>query len=142
MTPADDPCDAPRFDNVSAAMKPERVRAAIHAELRTAVLERDEWRCQLCGVAISHNRRAPHPLSASLDHVTPHSQGGEDTLGNLRAAHLWCNTSRGTTDASGAPGARRTLSVTLLSFRKRRDESPPTPATTSAPTPATSTTPS
>src|SRR5882724_11188270 len=37
-----------------------------------------------------------HPLSASVDMVHPKSHGGDDTdMGNLRAAHLLCNVSRG-----------------------------------------------
>lgn len=37
-----------------------------------------------------------HPLSPTVDMITPKSMGGSDRdLGNLRAGHLLCNVSRG-----------------------------------------------
>lgn len=45
--------------------------------LRQTVLERDNWTCYLCG----------QPGADTADHVTPVSQGGTHTLGNLAAVH-------------------------------------------------------
>lgn len=49
---------------------------------------------------ISHSLRYPDPMSASVDHVMPLSQGGHDDAANKRAAHLVCNVRRG---AGGGP---------------------------------------
>lgn len=53
--------------------------------LRRQVLERDRHVCWICGEAGAD----------SADHLVPVSKGGTDTLDNLKAAHLWCNKSRG-----------------------------------------------
>lgn len=54
-------------------------------ELRRYVLARDRAVCWLCG----------KPGATTVDHVIPRSLGGPDTAANLKAAHAWCNTSRG-----------------------------------------------
>src|SRR5712691_2525517 len=58
------------------------------------ILERDRWRCQICRKVIGKSFKWPHPRSASVDHVIPLSQGGDDTAANKRAAHLACNCGR------------------------------------------------
>lgn len=70
--------------------------------IRPAVLERDRWICQMprCLCPSREILRVPRwhtdPLSASVDMILPRSQGGSDRdLGNLRAAHVRCNSSRG-----------------------------------------------
>lgn len=62
---------------------------------RTAIAERDKWICQLCGKRVNKQLRAPHPLSASLDHIIPIALGGEHTRANCQLAHLGCNCSKG-----------------------------------------------
>jgi len=62
---------------------------------RDAVLIRDQWMCHLCDVPIPTDARWPHPLSASMDHVTPLSRGGAHTYDNIKSAHLTCNISKG-----------------------------------------------
>jgi 5-methylcytosine-specific restriction endonuclease McrA len=57
------------------------------------IYERDGWRCGICGKKASR-KPWPHPLSATLDHVIPLSEGGEHTRANSRCAHLSCNSSR------------------------------------------------
>lgn len=52
---------------------------------RAFVLARDGYVCWLCGRAGAN----------SVDHVVPRERGGTDDLGNLRAAHLSCNSRRG-----------------------------------------------
>ena len=44
-------------------------------------------RCHLCAIA--------EPPANTADHIIPRSLGGEDTIENLRPAHLSCNASRG-----------------------------------------------
>lgn len=79
--------------------KLSRIRRQRHAETWDGVtdaeiLERDRWRCGICRKVIGKKFRWPHPRSASVDHVIPLSQGGDDTAANKRAAHLACNCGR------------------------------------------------
>jgi 5-methylcytosine-specific restriction endonuclease McrA len=67
---------------------------------RLAILERDGWRCQVrkClfrSRTIDPALAYPHPRSATLDHVVPHSLGGAYVPANLQAAHLRCNVVKG-----------------------------------------------
>ena len=55
------------------------------------VFKRDAGECQLCGAPVDLSIRWPDPMSASLDHVVPMSQGGPHTLTNVQLAHLGCN---------------------------------------------------
>ena len=52
--------------------------------LRQLVLETYGSVCHLCG---SHG-------ADTADHVVPRSLGGDDSLGNLRPAHMSCNSAR------------------------------------------------
>lgn len=70
----------------------QRLRDAhVESVSRHAVLERDRWRCHLCGKKIRKTLQYPHPESASLDHVIPLSSGGSHEMANVHAAHLICN---------------------------------------------------
>lgn len=62
---------------------------------RPAIMERDGWRCGLCGGAIERALSYPHPQSATLDHVIPLALGGAHAPENLQAAHLICNQVKG-----------------------------------------------
>lgn len=62
---------------------------------RAKVYERDAWRCGLCGKKVRKDKKAPHPLSPSLDHVIPMSQGGPHTYANVQCAHFLCNSLKG-----------------------------------------------
>lgn len=64
----------------------------IHAHTRRAILERDGWRCGLCGGAIDRALKYPHPGSPSVDHIDPR---GEHVPQNWQAAHLACNVQAG-----------------------------------------------
>lgn len=72
-----------------------RVRAQTYDGVTNEqIIERDRWRCGICGKKIGKSFSWPHPRSASVDHVIPLSQGGGDTAANKRAAHLACNCGR------------------------------------------------
>lgn len=62
------------------------------------VLERDGFRCWLCGDKIYNPVTELHLLTnqsfPSLDHVIPRCKGGTMSLDNLRAAHRICNNDR------------------------------------------------
>lgn len=71
--------------------------AAVTVEpfLPSAVYERDDWTCGLCGEPIDQSAKKPHPKSPSIDHVIPIILGGEHSLRNVQAAHLGCNVRKG-----------------------------------------------
>lgn len=75
----------------------ERRKRGVHTEPYRSqdVFERDGWKCHLCGRLTRRGRRAPHPLSPSIDHLVPISKGGSDTLLNVATAHFLCNAARG-----------------------------------------------
>lgn len=56
---------------------------------------RDHGRCQLCRRPVSLRLSAPHPRSATLDHIIPLSRGGEHSRANVQLAHYGCNSSKG-----------------------------------------------
>jgi 5-methylcytosine-specific restriction endonuclease McrA len=58
------------------------------------IFDRDGWRCHLCGRRVNSRLRAPHPGSATLDHITPVSKGGPHTRANVAIAHLSCNSAK------------------------------------------------
>lgn len=62
------------------------------------ILERDGWRCHLCGKAIRRNLRWPHPRSASIDHLIPLGRDGEHSRADVAAAHLGCNQEKSTAE--------------------------------------------
>jgi 5-methylcytosine-specific restriction endonuclease McrA len=69
------------------------------------VLERDGWRCQICGVSTpqtlrgTYNKRAPE-----LDHVVPISKGGLHTWTNLQCACRECNGAKSDKSCAGQMG--------------------------------------
>ena len=56
---------------------------------------RDKGICGICHEPIDLRLQYPDPLSISIDHIIPVSQGGNNFQGNLQPAHLICNTRRG-----------------------------------------------
>lgn len=62
-----------------------RGRRHIADSLRFAVYERDGFACLHCGTN----------TSLSLDHIYPHSLGGEDTFDNLQTLCRPCNSRKG-----------------------------------------------
>jgi 5-methylcytosine-specific restriction endonuclease McrA len=59
------------------------------------VYERDGWTCALCKQAVDKSLQWPDPMSKSIDHITPISLGGTDTLDNVQTSHLSCNWRKG-----------------------------------------------
>jgi 5-methylcytosine-specific restriction endonuclease McrA len=60
------------------------------------IFERDRWICQICKKRVSRIKKAPHPLSPSLDHIIPMScEGGDHVPENVQLAHFHCNSVKG-----------------------------------------------
>jgi len=55
---------------------------------RRALIARDDCRCGVCGGRIEQMK------DVTLDHITPRSRGGSDTIDNLQLAHYRCNQSK------------------------------------------------
>ena len=55
---------------------------------------RDGWTCQICHKKVHNKLKFPNPMSASLDHIIPLSEGGTHTYDNVQLAHLGCNISK------------------------------------------------
>lgn len=69
-----------------------RKRGAFVAPVfRLTIYRRDNWRCHLCSKPVRRDVVAPHPLSATLDHVIPLARGGTHEPANVRTAHYLCN---------------------------------------------------
>ena len=65
-----------------------RLATADYEELRLRILERDGWRCQVCG-----NRQ-----QLDIHHIFPRSRGGTDSQDNLTTL---CRTCHGETHGRG-----------------------------------------
>ena len=62
-------------------------------KLTPRILARDGWTCHLCGGHIDPNLRAPHPMSATIDHTRGAETGLDERY--LKAAHRRCNEEQG-----------------------------------------------
>lgn len=72
------------------------------------LIQRDGVNCHLCRLPIfcwwaRAKRERFHNLAPSIDHVIPRALGGRYDLANLRLAHRWCNTYRGTAPIASFP---------------------------------------
>ena len=74
------------------------MKAARMAALFDAIFARDGGCCVYCGVAVRPRAKGLHraPDLATLDHLTPRSQGGRTVPDNLALACHACNNARGT----------------------------------------------
>lgn len=66
-------------------------KRALNVKERYAIMERDGFKCQLCG---RDSREAGVPLQ--IDHKTPWSRGGKTSLENLWTLCRDCNLGKGT----------------------------------------------
>lgn len=55
------------------------------------IYKRDKGICQICNKKVNSKLVYPHPLSISLDHIIPLSQGGTHEPRNVQLAHFKCN---------------------------------------------------
>lgn len=60
------------------------------------VLQRDGWRCRLCGIKTPQRLRgSTEPNAPELDHIVPLSQGGSHTKQNTQCTCRRCNAAKG-----------------------------------------------
>lgn len=82
-----------------AAFKVRRAKAELEGnatqELINAKWEASNKTCCLCGMRIDDTLSSPHPMSLTLEHLTPISRGGTHNLDNIDFAHRACNTKKG-----------------------------------------------
>jgi len=67
------------------------------------ICERDCWVCWVCGGGIDPTLAVPHRLAGTADHVIALLDGGSDTDGNIKAAHMTCNSRRGRLERLSRP---------------------------------------
>ncbi len=72
----------------------EEWKAAKTLGFKAKLYFRDSGLCQICFVGINTSLKYPDPMSLSLDHIVPRSQGGNHNMENIRIAHLDCNAKR------------------------------------------------
>ena len=51
------------------------------------LLERDNYTCKLCSLAVDTTLPRNHPMAPTMDHIVPKSKGGTDAQYNLQIAH-------------------------------------------------------
>lgn len=87
---------ASRYDWATDAARRARRLGATEVEIisRDDVLAADGHRCYLCDVDTSLATSPFDPKSATVDHVTPISKGGQHVRANLRCCCLSCNSSK------------------------------------------------
>lgn len=60
---------------------------------RTEIFERDQWTCYLCSTVC--NEPTPYDIkAATIDHVTPLTEGGKHERANVKTACLGCNSAK------------------------------------------------
>lgn len=82
-----------------AAYRARRAQAELEGnatrELIDAKWEASNKTCCLCGARIDDTLDSPHPMSRTLEHLTPIARGGTHNLDNIDFAHRACNTKKG-----------------------------------------------
>lgn len=66
----------------------DKIPKAKVAYSKRAVIERDGWECQYCGIRLSLR-------TATIDHVVPRCEGGKTTFDNTVASCFPCNNKKG-----------------------------------------------
>lgn len=83
-------------DYRNCALRRARLRGvACETAGRTEILDRDGWRCHLCGKKIRKDLTWPHTGYGTVDHIVALAAGGTHTKDNLAAAHFLCNMRKG-----------------------------------------------
>ena len=76
------------YEHIRRAVKYQTQAEPINEKI---VYLRDGWICQICRKRVNKALKHPNPMSPSLDHIIPLSQGGTHTYANVQLVHLTCN---------------------------------------------------
>ena len=66
----------------------------VRAQAIKQAIDNGVHNCAICGVGLDYEY-SQRPNSAEVDHILPHSRGGEDTIGNVQVICRWCNQRKG-----------------------------------------------
>jgi hypothetical protein len=90
-----DKCSIRHFRHIAKAKKRALVKSVFvkYISLKQLLI-RDKYICQICKNKIDMRTKAPHPLSASRDHIVPLSLGGMEAPYNIQLAHFKCNSKK------------------------------------------------
>jgi 5-methylcytosine-specific restriction endonuclease McrA len=72
------------------------------------IIARGKPPCHICGQPIDYQAHHLDPHSYTVDHITPLTRGGPDTLDNCAAAHRKCNRDK----SDHQPGKPGTVYIT------------------------------
>ena len=96
---------------------------------RIKVANRYQWKCYWCSQGL--RPEVGYQNSATIEHLTPRSQGGANHLDNLAAACYRCNYKRGTQNAEvfalcarDLGPDRRAVDLAVLQYRRERGPKP------------------
>jgi hypothetical protein len=67
---------------------PKKVKKSVPLSVRFEVFKRDGFTCQYCG-------KKPPEAVLEVDHVTPESKGGTNTIENFKTSCFECNRGKG-----------------------------------------------
>lgn len=59
------------------------------------IAARDQYRCGICRKKVPMDKKVPHRMAPTIDHLIPQSEFGPDTKVNVQLAHFICNSRRG-----------------------------------------------
>lgn len=81
----------------NSARRARRIGASVAGDIftRLDILNRDMWRCHICGGTIPEDATYPSPEYGTVDHVIPLIHGGAHSSENVKAAHSLCNSKKG-----------------------------------------------
>lgn len=77
------------------------MRSTTRRDRHRKIIRADEPPCYICHQPIDYQAHHLHPLSFTIDHITPINRGGDDALDNLAAAHRQCNRAKSDKVAAG-----------------------------------------
>ncbi|MEU7915802.1 HNH endonuclease [Microbispora bryophytorum] len=82
----------------------DAINGAAWQEFRLTILDRDGWTCQICRSPL---HRGHGPQSATVDHITPRSEGGWTSPENCRALCARCNGIKSRAEAANSALRKR-----------------------------------
>ena len=80
--------------NLLKAREAAEQRVNVMPALRWRVFQRDDWKCVACG------RGSQDDIILHIDHITPRSKGGQNTIENYQTLCHTCNIGKSNRDAT------------------------------------------